>query len=133
MYVVYVCVDGNLVNTLSMKILQENKEIQYSQKGKHTIFIIGGFGLVKGKNLKVDLIEKETGKNLNIIYPFLSIRRFINFRRAIEFGTFYIDNPCTVKIEISNIDDLKVYKSGLIISKYLFSKIDYNKIEIHFD
>lgn len=114
-----------------IKLTDKIENVQFTEIKKYTISIIGGFRVKQTGNFNISLVEKKTSKRIKITERQFRVTTLWNFRRAVIFYEFAITEAGEYELTFQNISDLKLQKSQLIITSWLFPRnIKLEKIEI---
>jgi len=105
---------------MQLNLTDENQIINFSKKGKYKLLFIGGFYVKNKGHFKINIKNEKTNEFLNIKIPFLKVREFIGFKRAVHYANFEIQNEGNYIINFENIDNLIIKKSMLLLKNIIF-------------
>lgn len=115
----------------SMKEIHFNIDHPITAKlsaGYYDVLIVGGFHLDVSKDfdLRVGNAKREVAVSKN----YFKTRCFKNWRRAIKYFKFKIEEDGEYHISVMNTQGLQMRKSRLLLARLFQSPIQRNKIEI---
>jgi hypothetical protein len=119
---------------MKFKLTNITEDVQFSEAKKYTISIIGGFKVKQTGNFKITLVHKTSNEKIEIKEGRFKITTLWDFKRAIKFYDFVITETGVYELSFANITELKLQKSQLRITSWLFSRIiKLENIEIGID
>lgn len=109
--------------------LKDNGTKLNLETGKYQIDVLGGW-FVRINDFRISVTNVETGKTIEAEKTHLPIQSYKKGKRAKRIMNFSISDKGIYNVHFENSESLTVMKSNLLFTRFIFTPIDNEKIEI---